>query len=174
MKPFHYDLPILPEGFLLPEEYRRLSSGDSLPDIRPWTLLSQNMAASLSYYGAMLQKFPERPLIPFAILDDQSGFYNDGWVVLACFDGLNHSGNPEVLIYDYSRPVPPWDNLIHNDFSAWLKDAQAEAKQFEEAQIETSIDTLIQDAPQATDHRDSRNAWMDILRMLHRLLRRGK
>lgn len=38
------------------------------------------------YYRAMLTRYADKPLIPFAIIDDQSGLYNDGYVVLACFD----------------------------------------------------------------------------------------
>ncbi|MCF5591461.1 hypothetical protein, partial [Pseudomonas syringae] len=87
MKNFLYDLPILPDGFKFPAEYLNVVLADELIDIEPWRFLSKDMATSLFYYSSMLLKFSEAALVPFAIIQDESGLYNDGWVVLACFDG---------------------------------------------------------------------------------------
>src|ERR1700757_3263083 len=103
-KPFFYNLPILPVGFTFPKSYLQLAEGNAIPDLEPWNFLFQNIPASLNYYGAMLQKYPDKPLVPFAFIDDQSGFYNGGYVVLACFDGDDISGDPKVYFHDYSNP----------------------------------------------------------------------
>lgn len=99
MNPFLFNMPILPEGFKFPDQYLRLVKDNALPNIEPWVFLFQNIGASLYYYGAMLQKFPDAPLVPFAVVNDQSGLYNGGWVVLASFDGRDKSGSPRVCIY---------------------------------------------------------------------------
>jgi hypothetical protein len=130
VKQFLYNGPLLPEGFRLPTEYQRLVSENALPDAEPWFFLSQDMGATLSYYGAMLQKFPGAFLVPFAMVNDQSGHYNDGWVVLACFDGCDKSENPRVCIYDYSRPTSaPWDSTYAN-FATWLAMAKKESARY--------------------------------------------
>ena len=100
-------------------------------DYEPWRFLFEDMAASLSYYGAMLQKYSSPPLVPFAMVDDQSGLYNEGWVVLACFDGGNTSGNPRVYVHDYAKPPKSSAELpSFNDFNAWLAYAEDESKRY--------------------------------------------
>ncbi|WP_066732231.1 hypothetical protein [Cupriavidus sp. D384] len=123
-----FNSPILPPGFILPREYIELVTFNRLPDLQPWRFLAKDVPASLSYYGRMLQGFPERPLIPFAMIDDQTGFYNDGWVVLACFDGTDTSGEPSVFVYDYATPKTlPWENLSYDNFTTWMEAAQVES-----------------------------------------------
>jgi len=78
----------------------------------------------------MLQKLPDAPLVPFAIVNDQSGFYNEGWVVLACFDGFDKSGKPRVYIYDYSRPKKLLHDTCYNDFSEWLSFARSDSERY--------------------------------------------
>lgn len=51
--------------------------------------------------GSLLIEYRDHPLIPFAIASDESGFFNDGYVVLACFDGSDKSGDPKVYFHDY-------------------------------------------------------------------------
>lgn len=122
-KPFFYDLPILPVGFSFPMSFLELARSNQLPDIEPWSFLFTDMPSSLNYYGAMLQKYPDKPLIPFAIIDDKSGFYNDGYAVLACFDGDDKSGNPKVYFHDYAKPkAVDWRGRFSlSNFSEWLK-----------------------------------------------------
>lgn len=130
MRQFLYNGPLLPDGFRLPADYRRLVSEKALPDIEPWFFLSRDMGATLSYYGAMLQKFPGSPLVPFAMVNDQTGHYNDGWVVVACFDGNDRSVNPRVCIYDYSQPNrSPWERTCAN-FAEWLATAEKESVRY--------------------------------------------
>lgn len=134
MTAYLYDTPILPENFRLPEQYINAATGDDFEDLWPWKLMSEDMALSLSYFGSMLLKFPDKYLVPFAIINDESGVYNDGWVVLACFDGLDLSGNPAVRLYDYSRPkISPWENMGYQSFSEWLGAARQEALDYRSA-----------------------------------------
>jgi len=126
-KPFFYEGRILPDGFQFPADYIGVAIADECSKIEPWKLLQNDMALSLFYYSSMLLKFPANPLIPFAIIQDKSGFYNDGWVVLACFDGSARE-DPRVLIYDYSTPkATPWHNLSYAGFSEWLSAAKEES-----------------------------------------------
>lgn len=137
MKPFLYDLPILPEGFQFPVDYLDVATAGEGLDIEPWRFLSKDMALSLSYYGSMLLKFPGAALIPFAIIQDETGSYNDGWVVLACFDGEDRAGDPAVKIYDFSRPKSsPWDNLGYPNFSVWLEAAKEESARYKSERAE--------------------------------------
>lgn len=136
MKPFLYELPILPDGFLFPADYLSVVMADEGLDIEPWRLLSKDMALSLSYYGSMLLKFPGSALVPFAIIQDESGLYNDGWVVLACFDGAKGEGS-NVRIYDYSRPKSsPWDNFSYSGFSEWFSAAKEESARYKADRLE--------------------------------------
>ena len=129
MKPFLYELPILPDDFQFPTDYLDVVSSGEI-DISPWQFLAKDMARSLFYYGSMLLKFSERALVPFAIIQDESGVYNDGWVVLACFEeGVG--GDPVVRLYDYSRPKSsPWDNFSYSGFSEWLSAANKESARY--------------------------------------------
>lgn len=142
MKPFFYDAPILPVGFKFPRDYESTVLTDVLPDIEPWQFLSRDMPTSLYYYGSLISKFPERPLIPFAIINDQSGLYNEGWVVLACFDGTDKTGSPRVLIYDFSTPNKlPWENFSYLSFTDWLKVAQQESARYKRERDEAESDS---------------------------------
>ena len=86
MHPFIFDSSIIPQGFILPQSYINLVIEKNLPEIEPWFFLSYDMGSSLYYYGSLLIKYPDQPLLPFAIIHDKSGFYNKGMIVLACFD----------------------------------------------------------------------------------------
>ncbi len=141
MKPFLFDEPLLPEGFRFPQEYEALINASTWPDLEPWTFLAADKALSLSYFSHMLTKFPAVPLIPFAIINDESGFYNDGWVVLACFEGNDLSGQPTVRIYDSGTPKStPWDNLSHINFSEWLDAAKKESARFKAEKADVDSD----------------------------------
>jgi hypothetical protein len=131
-KLFFYNLPILPQGFNFPQSYLQLAQGHVIPDLQPWKFLFTDMPSSLSYYGAMLKKYPDKPLVPFAILDDPSGASNDGYVVLACFDGDNKSGDPKVYFHDYAHPKQvDWpDRYSLANFTEWLRVAQDESSRY--------------------------------------------
>lgn len=131
MKPFLFNEPLLPEEFRFPDEYEALVASGSYPDIAPWDFLAKDRALSLSFYSAMQIKFPGTQLVPFACINDLSGYYNDGWVVLACFDGDDTAQRPRVRIFDYGNPKSsPWDNLSYEGFGEWLDQAKAESAQY--------------------------------------------
>lgn len=128
MKTYLYDSQILPDGFKFPHEYVDIILKINPDEFYPWKFMATDLAISIYYFGALLLQFPEKPLIPFAIINDESGVYNDGWVVLACFDGLDFSGNPKVLIQDYSNPkASPWENKSYENFSDWIKSAKKDS-----------------------------------------------
>ncbi|MFB2562994.1 hypothetical protein [Rhizobium sp. IMFF44] len=128
MSAFLFDLPILPKDFRFPDSYTGLVRNGELPDITPWEFLAGDMGRSLSYYGSMLQRYKQLPLIPFAIIADGTGFHNDGYVTLALFDGSDVHGEPRVRIFDYATPKKsPWDNIAYQNFEAWLEAAKAES-----------------------------------------------
>ncbi|MCB6182929.1 hypothetical protein LIN78_05125 [Leeia sp. TBRC 13508] len=130
MKPFFFNTPIIPTEFRFPEAYEHMLLNDAWPKLDPWAPLALDMPNSLMYYSSMLLKFKNAPLIPFAMICDETGFCNDGYVVLACFDGSDLSGDPIVRIYDYGSPKDtPWDNLSYPNFLAWLADAKKESDQ---------------------------------------------
>lgn len=137
-KLFFYGSPILPAGFSFPQSYLELAQGHDIPDLEPWEFLFLNMPSSLNYYGAMLQKYPDKPLIPFAIIDDKSGFYDGGYVVLACFDGDDKSGDPKVYFHDYSNPkrVEWADRHSLPNFSEWLRVAGEESARYKAERAE--------------------------------------
>jgi hypothetical protein len=137
-KSFFYDSPILPSGFCFPKNYLQLSEEHDILDFEPWKFLFLDMPKSLNYYGAMLQKYPDKPLVPFAIIDDQSGFYNDGYVVLACFDGDDKSGDPKVYFHDYSNPkrVNWADRYSLVNFTEWLRVAGEESARYKAERAE--------------------------------------
>lgn len=137
MRPFLYSGPILPDGFRFPQSYVDAVNRGHWPDIEPWSLMALDMPSSLSFYGGMLLKFPDVPLIPFAKICDPTGIYNDGYVVLACFDGRDKAGEPAVRIYDFGRPkVSPLENLGYSNFSDWLAAAKSESARYKAEQDE--------------------------------------
>ena len=141
MKPFLFNEPLLPEGFRFPQEYEALINSATWPDLEPWSFLAADKALSLSFYSDVLIKFPAAPLVPFACINDQSGFYNDGWVVLACFEGSDLSGQPPVRIYNGGTPKKtPWDNLSYDSFSEWLGAAKNESVRFKAEKAELDSD----------------------------------
>lgn len=80
----------------------------------------------------MLQKYADKPLVPFAILDDPSGISNDGYVVLACFDGDDATGDPKVYLHDYGNPkrVNWEDRFFLANFAEWLRFAKEESERY--------------------------------------------
>ncbi|QBG97572.1 hypothetical protein [Xanthomonas oryzae] len=140
MKPFLFNEPLLPEGFRFPSEYEALINSTSWPDLQPWSFLAADKALSLSFYSEMLIKFPASPLIPFACINDQSGFYNDGWIVLACFEVNQLTAQPTVRIYNGGTPnKTPWENFSYDSFIEWLYVAKEESVRFkaEKAEIDS-------------------------------------
>lgn len=136
---FLYNFPILPNGFVFPKTYIDLIMNNNIIEIEPWSFLCRDKGMSLSYYGSMLIKYKDHPLVPFAIADDQSGFFNDGYIILACFDGKDTSGDPKVYFHDYGYrgEEPSWENRYHLDnFSTWFVLAKEESAQYKAERAE--------------------------------------
>lgn len=114
----------------------------AVPNLEPWKFLCFDMPMALNYYGAMLQKYPDKPLVPFAIVDDPSGHFNDGYVVLACFDGDDKSGDPIIYYHDYSNPKRiSWsDRYFISNFNAWLELAEEESSRYKAERADDEID----------------------------------
>lgn len=126
-------LPRLPKNFVLPESYINLMKRNDFIDIEPWSFLYDDMNDFLNYYSSMLSEYKDHPLIPFAIANDQSGLFNDGYIILACFDGNDNTGNPKVYFHDYGYhgELPSWDKRYYLDnFLVWLEVAKGEAAQY--------------------------------------------
>jgi len=131
VKAYLYGSPVLHSGFKFPQQYIDFAITGCSQELYPWSALAADMASSLYYFGSMLLKFQNNPLDPFAIIHDETGLYNDGWIVLACFDGADFSGNPPVRIYGYSNPkVLPWENKSYKSFSDWLEAAKKESSDY--------------------------------------------
>jgi hypothetical protein len=131
LRPYLFNSPILPSEFRFPAGYLALVQEKELPDLQPWRFLCNDMPASLSYYGAMLQQYRDKPLIPFAMASDPSGYYNDGYVVLACFDGSDKSGDPRIYFHDYAntKRVDWPERYSMNNFAEWMVDIRTESLQ---------------------------------------------
>jgi hypothetical protein len=139
---FLYDLPILPVGFGFPKRFLQLAYGHDVPDLEPWNFLFLDMPRSLNYYGAMLQTYPEKPLIPFAIGDDQTGFWNDGYIVLACFDGDDKSGDPKIYFHDYGSAEQTDFAARYSllNFYEWLQVTEEESARYKRDRAELEGD----------------------------------
>ncbi|QNA88420.1 hypothetical protein G4G28_07770 [Massilia sp. Dwa41.01b] len=137
-KPYLYDASILPKDFTLPKSYVELALSQNQPDLSPWELLFLDVPRSSSYYGAMLQRYPDKPLVPFAIANDESGLFNDGYVVLACFDGNDKSGNPTIYYHDYgSDQHVHWsDRYCIPNFDEWLRVEGEESARYKASRAE--------------------------------------
>ncbi|WP_239375156.1 hypothetical protein [Snodgrassella gandavensis] len=87
---------------------------------------------TLVYYGIFLIKYHNHLLIPFAIANNETGFFNDGYVVLACFDGTDKRGNSKVYYYDSGNSIlVDWAKKYYlNNFLSWLKLTKKESKQY--------------------------------------------
>ena len=104
---FLYNTPILPDGFVFPQSYINTVKSNNIIDLEPWDFLCKDIGKSLS----------------------------DGYVVLACFDGSDKSGDPKVYFHDYGYSYngedPIWDKRYYlENFSAWLESAKEESAQY--------------------------------------------
>lgn len=113
-----YASEMLPGSFRYPEAYLRLSKSGTPPDLSPWWFIDAESKAGRLAYSVC--KHDGRSLIPFAKVDDGRGD-------VACFDGDDASGNPEVkiLVLDDSGR-----SYSFADFTAWMDAAEADARSY--------------------------------------------
>jgi hypothetical protein len=129
--PFFYDQPIIPENFKFPNRYIDISHGKEKEISDPWKFMFKDPVLSIFYLGSMLIKFSDHPLIPFAIAEDGSGLYNDGSVIVSCFDGLDQTGSPKIFFYNYAIPKKKISDLRQiGSFDEWLEYAKREAERY--------------------------------------------
>lgn len=131
MSPFLFENLLMNTEFIYPAKYLDFASEKSSILIEPWFILFADEKKSLHYNRVLQKKFPESFFIPFALNHDISGFWNDGWPVLACFDAKNSLG--EVYIYDFENPTTsPYNNFSYDTFLLWLNAANEESKLYKE------------------------------------------
>lgn len=111
----------LPDGFKFPQPYLNLVE-NGLPEIEPWFWLAPHKSLAIFWADTLRTQFPQRTLIPFA----KHGGSDD----VACFDGLDTSGNPRVLyIHSFCHPGYEFRGDAGN-FEEWLRKTEAEAARF--------------------------------------------
>lgn len=112
----------LPPGFRYPDSYLKVVNSPELPDLDPCWLLAENEQLALFWQRTLRQQFPRRLLVPFAKWDTSDD--------LACFDGANTSGNPDVLLI-HAYCTPGWEHRgTLPDFEAWLAQTAAAIHRF--------------------------------------------
>lgn len=115
MPPFRlYDSSLLPAGFRYPAKFASFSDG-VYPNVAPWWFVDAQSDAGKLFWR--IRMHDGRDLVPFAKVDDGRGD-------VACFDGLDATGNSRVFMLvlddggrEYSFP----------DFDGWLEAALADA-----------------------------------------------
>jgi len=110
-----YSLAALPRGFRYPGKLERFAKTGEYPAIYPWWFVDAASEAGTLFYSN--RQHDGRNLVPFAKVDD-------GRDDIACFDGDDLSGNPEVimLILDNSGR-----GYSFRDFDEWLTAAMKDA-----------------------------------------------
>ena len=112
----------LPPGFQYPQTYLRIVTAEDLPDLDPIWFLAENEILALFWQRTLKQQFPTRLLVPFAKYDTSDD--------VACFNGANVSGNPEVLMI-HAYCAPGWElRGTSPDFEAWLARAEDLAHEY--------------------------------------------
>ena len=110
-----YSRSKLPQDFQYPAKLKHFAQTGKYPAIYPWWFVDATTEAGELFY--VTREFDGRNLVPFAKVDDGR---ND----IACFDGDDTSGNPEVLmlILDDSGRAYGFP-----DFEAWFVAATKDA-----------------------------------------------
>ena len=106
---------LLPRGFQYPAKLERFAQTGLHPAIYPWWFVDAESEAGTLFFST--RQHDGRNLIPFAKVDDGRGD-------VACFDGDNSHGNPEVLMLildDSGR------RYSFRDFDEWLAAAMKDA-----------------------------------------------
>ena len=105
----------LPAGFRYPERFLEFAKSGRHPDIGPWWFIDAESKAGELMYS--IRAHDGRNLVPFAKVDDGR---ND----IACFDGDDTTGGPQVLMLVLDQSGRAYS---YRDFSAWLTAAQSDA-----------------------------------------------
>ncbi len=115
---------VLPKGFEFPEEFIAIVERNH--DIMPWRFFANDNFLDLHKYFVLLRdKYPQGCLIPFAYIHDLSGFWEEGWPVIANFDP--NSGNTVRIYAAEISHSSPWVNKGFANFVEWLGRAERES-----------------------------------------------
>ena len=113
-EPFEvYPEHLLPDGFRYPAKYLRLAATGDYPDIYPWWFISAG--SEMGKLSHALRMRDGSALIAFAKVDNDD---ND----IACFDGTDTSGNPNVIM---KKSDPDSVGRDYKDFHEWFEAALA-------------------------------------------------
>lgn len=110
-----YSPTMLPRAFRYPYKLQKFAQTGDYPALYPWWFVDAATEAGELFYET--RRHDGRNLVPFAKVDDGRGD-------IACFDGDDETGNPEVLmlILDGSGR-----HYRYRDFEAWLSAALTDA-----------------------------------------------
>ncbi|MGE8176045.1 hypothetical protein [Pseudomonas fluorescens] len=110
--------------FLYPKSYIDTINTEPKIDLEPWWFIAYDEGDVNSWYKILKRLYPTRELIPFAKFNASDD--------IACFDGKDSTGNPEVLII-HAFASEGWEH--HGtvaDFDEWLKTAIETKKEWDE------------------------------------------
>lgn len=105
----------LPSGFAYPEKFLCIARSGAYPPIYPWWFVDAVSEAGELFFSN--RQHDGRNLIPFAKVDD-------GRDDIACFDGDDQSGNPNVLMLILDESGRAYS---FKDFDEWMNAALADA-----------------------------------------------
>lgn len=113
-------------GFKYPQSFLDVIAKDDLIDLDPWWFLCEFDGFSQQWLNEIKKQYPERNLIPFAKRSDSDD--------VACFDGLDTSGDPQVF-YIHAFASPGWeDHGSVTNFDIWFDAAKKESALYKSEQ----------------------------------------
>lgn len=112
----------LPKGFRYPVNFDKYCAATPEANIKPWSILETRESADI-WLDIVQEWYPERCLVPFA----QHIVTGDD---IACFDGNDRTGNPEVhLVHSFASAGWEDRGSVPN-FEAWLELVQEDRKEY--------------------------------------------
>ena len=112
------------QSFHYPESFRSTISLNPPIDIEPWWFIVFENGDVDYWYHTLKNLYPKRDLIPFAKFNA-----NDN---IACFDGSDISGEPQVFII-HAYASEGWElHGTHANFQEWLSEAIKTHRKWEE------------------------------------------
>jgi hypothetical protein len=124
IKPYLFEDVVELQAFAFPDSYLRTVMSGNLPQIDPWWFLVEEPDKSNLFFRVInYDRKSKKILVPFAKIDDGSGD-------VACFDGDDHSGDPQVYFSTGTDSLEDvdWERRFSlADFDSWLSTARQEA-----------------------------------------------
>lgn len=114
---------IKPRNFIYPKEFIDFRGDNNFESLSPlWKDLFGDVIEFIDYYDFLLDKFPQKRYIPFACAVDESGLFNDGYVIISAFSPSDDC----IFIYDVNNEFSglkykgDFSNVIYS-FEDWVK-----------------------------------------------------